>query len=447
MEQYRQAVSKYITEGPIFFTIFLLHFILGLFPTQEMVFVVWGSLIFFSLLKPAYGIVGWVMLLPLEQYVTQQTGVSPFIGHTLILLAGVLWDGFRIKKFRIKIEKSKATLWGAGLLLIPAALAGYNAMDNIRGLISVGLLVCIFLAVVYHIGQKQLPVIILSLVGSSLLGLLISIIGFENTWRITIDGNVRVLSNAIGLSMVFAFAVLLGDRVTERLPEDSGKKLKTLAAVGTVFFGLILITTVSRGAILAVGLSAFSMIFLKFISVKNKKESIKKGLYSIPVIGIFIVAVNFIERHFTSGHLARRLNLEMFDNIRFEIWGAALNQLSPLQWLIGTGPDNFRQLANQGGYDYYAHSVFVDTLVSFGVIGLGLLALVLAVCLLNHILHKNILAVGTTVYLFLSFATHGSLNSKFFWLTLAVVYGSFYLDKTDLHHKLINKFFVYQTEQ
>jgi len=444
MEQYRQQVNKYVTDGPVFFTIFLLHFLLGLYPTQGMVMVIWGSLIVFSLLKPAYGIVGWVMLLPLEQYVTGQTGVSPFIGHTLILLAGVLWDGLWIRGIRLKVNRSRKTLGAGAVLLVIAALVGYNAMDNLRGLISVGLLICIFLAILYHMAQNKLPVIILSLVGSAVLGLLISIIGFENTWRITIDGNVRVLSNAMGLSMVFTFALLLGDRVTDPLSGGGRKKLKYLAAGATLFFGLLLITTVSRGAILAVGLAAFSMITLKFLSVKNKKESLKKGLYSIPIIAIFLVAVSLIERYFTAGHLARRLNLEMLDNIRLEIWRAALGQLSPLEWLIGIGPDNFRQLAIQGGYDYYAHSVFIDTLVSFGLLGLGVLVAVLAVALLSHILHKNILAVGTTVYLIVSFSTHGSLNSKFFWLTLAVVYGSFYVDKTDLHHKIINRFLSYQ---
>ena len=439
MELCRQEANKRIKEGPVILTIFFLHLMVGIFPTQGMIYLIWAGLIVFSLLKPSYAVVGWIMLLPLEQYVTRQVGFSPFIGHTLILFGGVLWDGLWIRNIRMGVQKNGTSLSIITGLLMVGGFIGYNSLDNIRGLISVGLLVGIFLAVVYHIRQGRMSLIIASVIGTSILGIATSIIGFENTWRIAIDGNVRVLSNALGLSMVFTLGILLGDRIIEKYSLQDQRKLKILAGGTTLLFALFLITTVSRGAILAVALSASGMIAIKLFSVKNKKESLKKGLYSLPFIGFFIFAVNLIEQHITDGHLGRRLNLEMFDNIRFEIWGAALGQLNSMEWLIGIGPDSFRQLAMHGGYDYYAHSVFVDMLVSFGIPGLLLLTGLLLLCLANHILNKNILALGTTAYLLISFSTHGSLNSKFFWLTFAIVYGSFYLDSIDFHNRMIHK--------
>ena len=97
-----------------------------------------------------------------------------------------------------------------------------------------------------------------------------------------------------------------------------------------------------------------------------------------------------------------------------------INQLEGFQWLMGAGLGNFRVLSPTNSY---AHSVYVDTFVTLGIIGLIILLGFMIATTINLIKKRDVLGLGLMVFLAVSFSTHGSLSNKYFWLILALCYG------------------------
>lgn len=418
--------TKYIIS--LFFGLYLL---LALQPHVLFVFVIWALMGLLSLTKPQMNLIPWIMLLPLEYFITDQLGYSIYMGHTSLLLVGgglnIISDS-NLKNSVVNFFHDKRYLT---VFIALVVIMGYHSLFNIRAAISLGLLLLSAGVIAFFILKDKLHIILLSIFASSLIGSFVGIVLTDNSWRISINGNVRVLSNSLGLSLVFLSGLLI-DRTTVKLAQDNKKKN---FIIGTLIFlyTAILFATVSRGVLVAVIIPVLGMSTLRLVNLKEMpKLSLKKIFIGLVTLISSFYLVRVIDSIVTNGQIARRFNLDMFDNVRFNIWRATFEQISWLDWLVGTGFGNFRDLALQAGYDFYSHSVFVDILISFGIGVLLLLIIFISIALVHFFMKKEVMALGITIYTITSYFTHGSISSKYFWLTFAIVIGLYLNSKRDL---------------
>src|SRR5699024_1428946 len=111
--------------------------------------------------------------------------------------------------------------------------------------------------------------------------------------------------------------------------------------------------------------------------------------------------------------ITNRINAEAADNVRTDFWSAVLQQLSPAEWIFGSGLGNFSNLSRNAGYEFYAHSVYVDILVSMGIVGLSLFVFAKIYFFINSVKNQSVLGISLLFYIIFSFATHGNISSKY----------------------------------
>ena len=183
----------------------------------------------------------------------------------------------------------------------------------------------------------------------------------------------------------------------------------------------------SRGMLLATAASTTAVLLLP---VRGASTGTGQRLVRMAVAGVIPLSLLLVWERFSESDAALRLAQRLEDassgadgGIRFEIWQSALSQMTNVQWVFGAGPASFRDLAWRSGYDYYSHSVYVDVLVSTGLLGalsLGILLLVSAVAIGRR---REALGAGLLILLVFGFATHGSAGSPHFWLIVGLLRG------------------------
>lgn len=177
------------------------------------------------------------------------------------------------------------------------------------------------------------------------------------TGRLTYGEQVRTLSNALAFPVYYSFVEYL--KAIEK-----GEYVKKVYWIGIVLLGIALILlTVSRGVIFAVGIT---LVFILLARMKNVKNT------TLIVTTLFVALIIY----FVS---TIQLNTEyMFNKIetftgRDEIWDYYLGRVfhgSPLNFVFGYGPGDIKRLSV--GTDFanaYEHSLFIGFFVSFGLIG------------------------------------------------------------------------------
>lgn len=409
-----------LTARHIMTVISVLVIVVLLMPSTSLIVLVWALLGCFAIINPAYGVAGWIIFLPFESYFTQIIAFSPFIIATPILLFSVYLHGLISLKLDFAIL---GLIFSSTFIMFAMVSFVFNPLTgNLRNISSLLLLLLTFLAISWSIYtyKDAFEIIKKSINIAFLLSIFISFVlsGSGSNWRIGIAGSVRMLSNLLGLTLITLFSTILFNQKRKNSFKQQAPYLLLM-----ILAGMTLFMTVSRGVLLSVLLSVVSLTICYVYWNRGclNKKNIFLSLASTAIITV--LGFTFVDSYFTNGQLARRFFGSFLNNTRFSIWISTLQQLSPVELIFGTGPGSFRSTALLAGFDFYAHSIYMDTWVTMGLLGLLALLLFIAFVCWNLVKKKSALGLGLLVYTLISFATHGSLSNKFFWLNLSLVYG------------------------
>ena len=217
--------------------------------------------------------------------------------------------------------------------------------------------------------------------------------------RLNIDGSVRTVANIAAFPAFVSWSLML-------------QKENTINKVVLVIIGLIstavLLMTISKGAIAAVvvGVLASSLYSVS-----------KKSILSLSFIVLLLyVVLNKYLFTIEDFHFFRLTeDIDGFSG-RTDIWSVFLNQFtsSLTTILFGFGPGDIKRFAFAD--DAYAHSLFFDLLLSYGVLMSILYVFVLIRIAINILRSKNSMALGMYLFTILLFATHGSATYSTFYI-------------------------------
>jgi exopolysaccharide production protein ExoQ len=303
--------------------------------------------------------------------------------YVLLLLTGLLWlicAGLMVKGFGPTLRmmlKQKAvlafavlaylsTLWSqdpqltlrkATLLFLAFAFAWffatyYSPADQMRLILAAGVIVAL---------------------ASIAMALLLPQYGIASggEWK-----GVFGQKNRLGLSIFFLFAGLPFCRIS------SGRRLLTLAVQAILPIGLILLSQSRTSLILAVVLIAVR-VFGPYIARRRRDQLpfvLYTALFGIPLIGFVIVATKDI--------VLTLLGRESTLTGRTDNWALIATYAFRHLWLgygynafwTGTG-DSLQLMTRIGAAMIGSDSGYLDTMLQFGLVGMGLLFLILLIAM------------------------------------------------------------------
>lgn len=260
----------------------------------------------------------------------------------------------------------------------------------------------------------------------------------EESTRLRFGDNVRLLSNTVGASLMFlTYFYFIKRKITisSALIKSQFKIIRFLRVPIALILIAGLFATMSRGVMISLSVALFFLIIYNlFVNVKKfKLWSLTKMLFWVFLIGLiayrfgliflskFNIRTDLLIERFSQG------SVESGTGIREKIWNAGYSGLEGGELIYGHGISSFQMLAKSNGYDYYAHSVFMDTLVTAGFLGLGVLILFFLKICRNIILNKAYDLFAFLIFLILAYFTHGTITSNGFWILLSIIFGlSFY---------------------
>ncbi|MCH4890652.1 O-antigen ligase family protein [Acidaminobacter sp. JC074] len=243
--------------------------------------------------------------------------------------------------------------------------------------------------------------------------------------RIGIGGNVKKVANIV-TPTILILTLQMYDKKSMYYPEKYSLPKLGVFLISSI---LLLIFTVSRGPILAIAISIIFVLLIHRNRIFNKKDYIK----FVIVIALFILVIAlllpFINSSITNNELERLYKDKWSENPRWDIWLGALSELEGSEFLWGAGLGLYQTLELISGHNYYAHSVYFDTLVTAGSIELLLLISFLGYHFRLIIKNKNLYGTGILTLIIVTYSTHGSMTgSQEFWVMCACVVASNQID-------------------
>lgn len=227
--------------------------------------------------------------------------------------------------------------------------------------------------------------------------------------RLALNDNVRELANLIAIPTLISGTSLLLEN--KRLLY----KIVNLLILGICLF--IAFATSSRGMLVSVAIS----IFVFFMTNKTK----------FPIKKIFIVLVVLVVSIFVINYISS-LGIFKIDRIfvdetgglngRTGIWLRYLEEeFSSIRTMFfGFGPGELKRL---GISTFYAHSLFLDWLFSFGLFGITYLIMALIKFFISLLKSKNKISLSIFALSCFLFSTHGIITDTLFYILLGISYS------------------------
>ena len=318
----------------------------------------------------------------------------------LILMTLPAYLGRSLLGVRMKVKTLLYLVLTAGVLCLALFL---GESPNGRTMLLFMLCCCAFFSVANEdISASQLKayalsgmiIVLVALARSSGTGLMYG--------RLSINGSIRTLANATSIVLLLLVVGML----------KGGKEEKSnILHYAAVALGvLILFATLSRGAIVAFCAGA-AVLFLMAKMPLHKKVICIVAL--AVVIGLVVAYLSKSDMLSTN----RLTDTEEGFNGRTDIWTVYWRQMtrSSGRLLFGFGPGDVKRLHIS---DFYAHSLFLDILFSYGVVGFVLVMGGFIAAWAQIWKSRNAQAISIAVFAMLLFATHGvSTVSSFYILT------------------------------
>lgn len=390
----------------------IIYFILNIYNVTGLLIVMPAVLFITAIKKPILAISMWLITLPIGDYAYQNIF---HLNRGLLLIA-----------LTLKLAFSKK-------VLINAKIVGFTVVIFFVSMINLGInnSFIIFSEYLYLYNSLGLFFLIIhfsfkaennfgeylfiGLILGAVTIVLTVLFQFDTSMlygRLSFNESIRRLSNGLALpTLILYMNILTPNKLQIR------KLNKAWAVAILIIFSIFLILTDSRGVVMPLAISGifYTMSNLSTKSLKN----IFKGVVPV-VIGTMLAFAYF---DFSSKF---RLRLIDFDsNNRLEIWrgsiGSFLNESVP-RLFFGGGLGSFENYAMTGyGGATYSHSVFIDSLVAFGIIGFVLLICLVGYLFLVALKARNNVALSILLFTVLTFSTHGNLQHNLFWFNLALI--------------------------
>ena len=226
--------------------------------------------------------------------------------------------------------------------------------------------------------------------------------------RLSINDNVRSLANAVAISLMMLMSGILS---AVRRKGNGNLLFYAAAVIGVV----ILFATLSKGAIIAF-CAGIATVFLM-----SKIPLYKKIIFGILFVVVVLLVVDKLSQN-EALNTDRLMENTSDLNGRTDIWMTYWRQMnrSAGRLLFGFGPGDLLRMRIM---DYYAHSLFMDILFSYGVVGFVLVIGGFIVTWRKVLLSKQPLAISLMVFAILLYATHGIANNSSYYIIMGIATG------------------------
>lgn len=331
-------------------------------------------------------------------------------------------------KTRSKAFSAPYTKFLLGFLIIPFFVSATysNYWGMLYGIVIIAVVICGFY--VRSVMTRQLfnNMMDLACVGS-VWSVLIAV--YQKATAYSVAPTYRPISafhNANCYGMMIEFIVIIA---MYRIFTNSRYKNFYFAVIGLNLVGLYLSASVS--AFMAMSFAVMVVLFLK------GRYKLAGGL--ILIAAVFIGVGLMFPAVFPRGIQAIDTTYEQ----RLNIWSTAVKGIRQ-HWLLGTGAMSYQMICDQfGGYKtYHCHNLLLDTLLNFGIVGLGAIGIyaitqlkLLALRFRNNICsNMNILVVAA----FMAIIIHGMTDVTILWIQTGMLFmlmfsstgiGSEYLER------------------
>lgn len=381
--------------------------------------------------EPVIAYFGWIIAYGFFHTITSATDIIAYLILSPILLYGVIIQIVQSKKICIP----NTVIFLSTLILIAGGCSLLFSRDIINSLPGFGMLIMsifIMISIIATIRSdpKALGIINQAYIGGCIAALIsICLIdGIYGIGRLALGEHVRKLANIATPAIIILFNELILISSKKRGTILNNRFSRPTIIVLLIISTLLLLGTVSRGAYLAAAISLLVIFLSNFFWSQQHSLSKTKMIFILAATIPFIVwGINFVTDNI-SGNYMQRVSIDRWaDNARLEIWESALIQLSGQEYFWGTGFGSFRELARMSGIDHYAHSVFIDSLISMGILGFTLIITLLIFFMVNCVKKKNSYALGLLIMTILLYLTHGNVSGSMdFWALLGIIYGACY---------------------
>lgn len=363
--------------------------------------------------SPEWGIGIWAILLPFELHLVEISGMSPYVLLTPAVIIGML----------VHVQLTGKS-WHMGLIswmctyLAWIFLAGLITQQNLRVAISQMLSIGMVVVAAAALSNRPLAFQVLcrAIFVAALISTAYAVLNWAGTWRLSINENTRALANSGALILLVGIASWVQQfHKSESIDLWHGYMTAFRKLVFVILGAMLILVTVSRGAIVSVIFSALSIWIVSLVS--SDRMGAKLKAITPFAIGALIMASGlvWIDQFLARGQIFRRLLMLIESpggDTRFKVWATAVESMNDWEWVTGIGLGRFDEISYQG---YYAHGVFWDALVTVGIVGLGLILLLLLAITATAYRRARFMAIGTFTFIVITFSVYGSLSTKWFW--------------------------------
>lgn len=238
----------------------------------------------------------------------------------------------------------------------------------------------------------------------------------------------RLNSSAVGedvispLILSYCSTLCIGIALSFILTKSNGILKKSIAIITILLSIIPFFLGASRGALVALFLSIFSYLIVKF--------KFKSILYGIMFLVISVGIIYFLDDYLDTGLLERFLGTSNAINqggdsaIRLEIWSMSLEQFLNNPFFGDRLQMNFS--------NHYPHNIFIESLQAFGLIGTLPLIILLFMAIKRSIVIFRQQKFIWIPFIFIQSLTQymfsGSLfNAAWFWVSLSLIFAVYNL--------------------
>jgi len=369
------------------------------------------------------GFLLWLIPTILSSIINEYLLNVPLIFNPAFVLGASVYQ-FLTKKLMLKDKSilvffSLTAIW---VLLLSLNNGYYGSINAVANFVLI-LIICYF--VINLLIRNYLPLILklpVCVLISGYIALIMAYSGEIDANRLAISDSVRQLANVLSFASAVTLLVIIsyGQKYISRV-----KTFVYYFLTIPIVFSLFI--TVSRGAIIA-SMAAVTISYL-FSIYKNQKKITKiiptLMLISIPLIAITQLNLDMFQRYFNNlSYRFQAENLEFGTEIRQYIWKNVIFNLDNSELMLGLGIGGFRYKSSILNIYYYSHSVFVDFLVTCGLLFFIPFIIFLLGTLIRGLKQMNHFCIGLMAFIVLCFVSHGSITSLIFWLGFSIARAS-----------------------
>lgn len=327
-------------------------------------------------------------------------------GNAILMLVACLPVYFSALKPEIEATAGQM-ITGAVFIFSMVASLFFGQDENVRTMV---LFVLCFVAL-YNMGLQKLDMKQVSCY--ALLGVTEVLFALLYAWnhggiqvmygRLAIDDSIRTLANGIAVALALLLCCLF----------DKKQKVTFIKVIAALIAVIVLILTLSMGAIASV--FALLLVLILCSDIEMRKKIVICGMLALMLGAVLLLT--------SSGGLFRVERLFEGDdggaNGRFEIWLTYWKEMSSklVSTLFGFGPGDIRRLNIMSSY---SHSLILDVLFSYGLVGFSVFLTVLGWILKRCISCKSATAIALWVFAVLLYATHSTATNSTFYLLLGI---------------------------